>query len=77
MLQVTAKTEKLQPLRREQRTVRFREKYRKRVKVEHRISRMVQLGVRQARYLGSKKLAFQIAGRGGCQSDARDVHERF
>ena len=61
VLQVTAKTEKLQPLRREQRTARFRKKYRKRVKVEHRISRMVQLGVRQARYLGSKKLAFQIA----------------
>ncbi len=61
VLQVTAKTEKLQPLRREQRTKRFRKKYRKRVKVEHRISRLVQLGVRQARYLGSKKLAFQIA----------------
>jgi len=61
VVQITAKTEALQPLRREQRTPEFRAKYRERVKVEHRIGRMVQLGVRQARYLGSQKLAFQIA----------------
>jgi len=61
VVQVTTKTEALQPLRREQRTPEFREKYRERVKVEHRIGRLVQLGLRQARYIGSKKLAFQIA----------------
>ena len=61
VVQITSKTEALQPLRREQRTPEFRAKYRERVKVEHRIGRMVQLGVRQARYLGNKKLAFQIA----------------
>jgi len=61
VVQITAKTEELQPLRREQRTPEFRAKYRERVKVEHRIGRMVQLGVRQARYLGNKKLAFQVA----------------
>jgi hypothetical protein len=58
---ITAKTEALQPLRREQRTPEFRAKYRERVKVEHRIGRCVQLGARQARYLGKAKLAFQIA----------------
>jgi hypothetical protein len=60
-LNVTAKTELLRPLRLQQRTEEFKDKYRKRVKVEHRISRLVQLGIRQARYLGSAKLAFQIA----------------
>ncbi len=29
--------------------------------VEHRIARMVQLRVRQARYLGSRKVGFQVA----------------
>jgi len=58
---ITAKTEALMPLRREQRTPEFRAKYRARVKVEHRIGRCIQLGVRQARYLGKAKLAFQIA----------------
>jgi len=61
VVQVTAKTEALQPFRREQRTPEFRAKYRERVKVEHRIGRCVQLGVRKARYWGRKKLAFQIA----------------
>ena len=60
-VQITAKTEALQPLRREQRTPEFRAKYRERVKVEHRIGRCIQLGARQARYLGKAKLAFQIA----------------
>jgi hypothetical protein len=60
-IQVTAKTEALQPLRQAQRTPEFREKYRTRVKVEHRIGRCIQLGGRQARYFGKKKLAFQIA----------------
>jgi len=61
VVQITRKTETLQPLRRHQKTKRFRERYRKRVVVEHRIARMVQLGVRQARYFGSKKVGFQVA----------------
>ncbi len=61
VVQITGKTEALQPHRREQRTPEFRAKYRERVKVEHRIGRCIQLGGRQARYLGSKNLAFQIA----------------
>jgi IS5 family transposase len=61
VVQITAKTEALQPLRREQRTPEFRAKYRERVKVEHRIGRYIQLGGRQARYFGRQKLAFQIA----------------
>lgn len=61
VVQITAKTEALQPLRREQRTPEFRAKYRERVKVEHRIGRCIQIGGRKARYFGRKKLAFQIA----------------
>ena len=61
VVQITRKTEALQPLRRCQKTKRFRKRYRKRVVVEHRIARLVQLGVRQARYLGSKKVGFQVA----------------
>jgi transposase len=61
VLQITRKTEALQPLRRRQKTKRFRKRYRKRVVAEHRIARMVQLGVRQARYMGSKKVSFQVA----------------
>jgi hypothetical protein len=61
ILQITARTEQLQRLRREQRTERFRRRYRLRVVVEHRIARLVQLGVRQARYLGQAKVAFQVA----------------
>jgi transposase len=60
-VQVTAKTEQLRPLRRRQRTKGFRKRYRDRVVVEHRIARLVQLGVRQARYFGSKKVGFQVA----------------
>lgn len=48
-------------VRREKRTKRFCAKDRKRVKLEHRISPLVKLGSQQARYIGSKKLAFQIA----------------
>jgi transposase len=58
---VTAKTERLQELRRHQVTKAFRTKYRERVVVEHRIARLVQLGIRQARYFGKRKVAFQIA----------------
>ncbi len=58
---VTAKTEKLEKLRREQRTKRFRKRYRERIVVEHRIARLVQLGIRQARYFGRSKVSFQVA----------------
>ena len=51
----------LRPLRRHQKTKRFRKRYRKRVVVEHRIARLIQLGARQARYMGSKKVGFQVA----------------
>ena len=61
ILQITARTERLQRLRDEQRTERFRRRYRLRVVVEHRIARLVQLGVRQARSLGTTKVAFQVA----------------
>ena len=54
-------TEELQRLRRHQRTKTFRKIYRRRVIVEHRIARLVQLGVRQARYVGKAKVAFQIS----------------
>jgi len=44
-----------------QRTDEFRLRYRKRVVAEHRIARLVRLGIRQARYFGSKKTLFQLA----------------
>ena len=44
-----------------QRTDEFRARYRKRVVAEHRIARLVRLGIRQARYFGSKKTLFQLA----------------
>jgi hypothetical protein len=61
VLQITEKTEALWRLRRQQKTKRFRKRYRKRVVVEHRIGRLVQLGVRQAKYFGKAKTGFQIA----------------
>ncbi len=61
VVQVTEKTKRLQALRRKQRTQTFRKRYRERVVVEHRIARLVQLGLRQARYLGRAKTAFQAS----------------
>jgi hypothetical protein len=61
VLQITEKTEALWRLRKQQRTKRFRKRYRKRVVVEHRIGRLVQLGARQAKYFGKAKTGFQIA----------------
>ena len=61
VLQITEKTEALWRLRKQQRTKRFRKRYRRRVAVEHRIGRLVQLGIRQAKYFGKTKTAFQIA----------------
>jgi hypothetical protein len=60
-LQITEKTETLWRLRKQQRTKRFRKRYRKRVVVEHRLGRMIQLGARQAKYFGKAKTGFQIA----------------
>jgi len=60
-LAVTEVTEALQKLRRRQRTPAFRALYRKRVIVEHRLARLCQLGVRQSRYFGRAKTAFQLA----------------
>lgn len=44
-----------------QRTEEFKTQYRKRVVVEHRFARLMQLGARKARYIGSKKTLFQLA----------------
>ncbi len=60
-MKVTDKTEALWRLRKQQKTKRFRKRYRERVVVEHRIGRLVQLGIRQARYFGKAKTGFQIA----------------
>jgi hypothetical protein len=60
-LRVTPRSEELWRLRKRQKTKKFRKRYRKRVKVEHRIARMVQLGARQAKYFGKQKVGFQIA----------------
>jgi hypothetical protein len=51
----------LQRLRALQRTAGFRRIYRRRIIVEHRLARLVQLGIRKARYFGKAKTAFQIA----------------
>ncbi len=61
VLQITEKTEALWRLRKQQKTKRFRKRYRKRVVVEHRIGRLIQLGNRQAKYFGKTKTGFQIA----------------
>ena len=51
----------LQQARAFQKTEAFKEQYRERIVVEHRIARLMQLGVRKARYFGRKKTAFQVA----------------
>jgi len=43
-----------------ERTAYHRSQYRSRVVVEHRIARLVQLGIRQSRYVGLAKTAFQV-----------------
>ena len=48
-------------LRELQRRPRFRRVYRRRIMIEHRLGRLVQLGIRKARYLGKAKVAFQVA----------------
>ena len=44
-----------------QRTQTYRSLYRDRVVAEHRIARLVRLGIRNARYMGSAKTLFQLA----------------
>jgi hypothetical protein len=52
--------ERLQAARASERTDYFREQYRQRVVVEHRIARLVQLGIRQSRFFGREKTLFQL-----------------
>lgn len=51
---------RLQEARSLERTEYFRDQYRDRVTVEHKIGRLVQLGIRQARYFGRAKTCFQV-----------------
>ena len=51
----------MQAARQFQRTEQFRQAYRLRSTVEHRIARLVQLGLRKARFVGKAKLVFQLA----------------
>jgi len=53
--------EEMRKRRAEQQEPEFRERYRKRTRVEHRIGRLIQLGLRQARYFGRRKVAYQLA----------------
>ena len=57
----TEDTHELRRLRAEQHTADFRKRYRRRVIVEHCIGRLVQIGIRQARYIGKAKTAFQVS----------------
>jgi hypothetical protein len=50
----------LQAARAFEQTEYFKEQYRQRVVVEHRIARLVQLGMRQARYVGRAKTRLQL-----------------
>jgi len=50
----------LQQARALEKTEYFREQYRQRVVVEHRIARLVQLGTRKSRFLGPAKTRFQL-----------------
>ena len=50
----------LQQARDFQRTKEFRKEYSLRVVVEHRIARLIQLGIRKSRYFGRTKTLFQV-----------------
>jgi hypothetical protein len=50
----------LRQARRQQNTKAFRKAYKLRQTVEHRIARLTQLGIRQARYIGRAKTLFQL-----------------
>jgi transposase len=51
----------LQAARAFQKTEEFKEQYRLRMVVEHRLARLIQLSGRKSRYFGRKKTAFQMA----------------
>jgi hypothetical protein len=53
--------ELLQQAKAYQRTDEYRTIYRQRVVAEHRIARLIRLGMRKARYFGSTKVLFQLA----------------
>jgi len=53
--------ELLQQAKAFQRTDEYRTIYRQRLVAEHRIARLIRLGVRKARYFGSSKVLFQLA----------------
>ena len=53
--------ELLQQAKAFQRTDEYQTIYRQRVVAEHRIARLIRLGVRKARYFGSTKVLFQLA----------------
>ena len=57
---ITEHTQELQRHRRYQRTRAFAKIYRRRMVAEHRIARLAQLGIRQARYFGRARVAFQV-----------------
>lgn len=50
----------MQQAREFQRTNAFREEYSLRVVIEHRIARLVQLGIRKSRFFGRRKTLFQL-----------------
>ncbi len=58
---VTTITQRQAKLRKHFRTALVRRIYRRRIVAEHRIGRLRQLGIGQARYLGRLKIAFQVA----------------
>jgi hypothetical protein len=60
-LSVHEHEELLQQAKVYQRTDEYRTLYRQRVVVEHRLARLIRLGVRKARYVGSTKVLFQLA----------------
>ena len=51
---------RLEAARALERTEYFHEQYRQRLVVEHRLARLVQLGIRQSRYFGRAKTRFQL-----------------
>ena len=61
MVTITDHSKELQRYRRYQQTKAFTRIYRRRVMAEHRIARLAQLGVRQARYFGRARVAFQVS----------------
>jgi transposase len=61
MVTITEHSRELRRHRRYQRTKAFARIYRRRVVAEHRIARLAQLGVRQARYFGRARVAFQVS----------------